>query len=254
MKYKKALVLDVDGTLNYVEPVPGLKVPSLISILRNQNILNDVYAAEAKELEKKYKPFENDPTISDELKFEKMHAWWSDHFKLKILHGLTLENVRTAIRSDSLIIRNGFKELMEYCKENNILVIFCSNAGLGADSISLLLERENIEIGGNVNMVSNQLKWSDDGVMIGFAEPIMHSGNKNEDFITAANIEIPDKVVLTGNSLGDAKMINNKEGRTVRRIVFCQDESRRSDFEKVFDLVLPETAGFESTLEELKKI
>lgn len=50
-----AFVFDVDGTMiqKYVD---GTEVPSLISILRNENILNDVYTEKAKDL-KKYVPF-----------------------------------------------------------------------------------------------------------------------------------------------------------------------------------------------------
>jgi 5'-nucleotidase len=86
--FKKLHILsDFDRTLtkSFVE---GIKVPSLISILRDYDYLCPEYVRESKELFEKYHPIEKDPNISPEDKKKAMYDWWTNHFRILIKYVL----------------------------------------------------------------------------------------------------------------------------------------------------------------------
>lgn len=66
---KLHVLADFDNTLTKAF-VKGRKVPSMISVLRDNNYLAPGYAKKAKALYEKYSPFEVNPTISKEEKKE----------------------------------------------------------------------------------------------------------------------------------------------------------------------------------------
>ncbi|MCX8179346.1 MAG: hypothetical protein N3E38_01235 [Candidatus Aenigmarchaeota archaeon] len=80
---KLHVVSDFDRTLTYGK-VNGRKIPSLISILRDENYLSEEYSKKAKELFEKYHPTETDTSIDVKEKKKLMQKWWEEHYKILI--------------------------------------------------------------------------------------------------------------------------------------------------------------------------
>jgi cytosolic 5'-nucleotidase 3 len=84
---KLHILADFDKTLTKAF-VNEKKIPSLISVLRDENYLTPDYPAKANALYEKYHAIEINPNIPKQEKKEKMEEWWRLHFKLLIESGL----------------------------------------------------------------------------------------------------------------------------------------------------------------------
>lgn len=243
------IVADVDGTLNMTnvkEDNKKIFVPSLIAAGRDSGILSDRFAECAKKDFAHYFAIEHNPDISHEEKVIQMENWWKSQFKNLQDEPLTLTHLKQMMNWEGLQLRRGWRELMDFCKDNNIPFVFLSSSGLGADAIKIFLEKQEL-MTPNVKIVSNQLTWDSSGVMTGYKEPIMHSFVDKENFLIESGIRIPSKVIVIGNSLGDANMVRDIKNRKVCRFGICQKKPNDDykvfsenwkRFEKVFYTVL----------------
>jgi cytosolic 5'-nucleotidase 3 len=249
------LVVDFDRTLikGFAD---GVEVPSANSILRNENHLDVDYMSRAHALYNEYRPIETDTNISHEEKSKKMHEWWSRHYDLKIEKKLNIKHLKDASNSKLIQLRPYTKEMFEICRDKNIPVVILSASGLGFDSIKFVLEKNNI-LFSNVHIVSNQLIYDDEGHVTGYKEPIIHSQNKSEEAIK--DFELRKNTVLIGDGLGDAKMVNDKQGRVVYRLGLydMRDSGKLEMHKNTFDEVVSSLDGeisFENVCDTLKEI
>ena len=83
------VISDFDRTLTK-EFVNGKRIPSIISILREERHLTEDYPEKAQGLFDKYHPIERDPKKSVEEKKKTLHKWWMEHFDLLIKSGLNV--------------------------------------------------------------------------------------------------------------------------------------------------------------------
>ena len=200
----KTLILDFDRTL-ICGKVNGVEVPSITSILRNENHLDEDYAKRAHALFEHYHAIEKNLDMSAADKSEKMHEWWTKHFDIMIEKKLNIKHIQQAVQSELLVFRPGVKEMLQAAFDKNIQVIILSAGGLGYDSIKLLLERDDMMCN-NIEIISNKMVWSNDGVMTGYLEPLIHSGNKY-NFIS--NEQIKKNIIIIGDGLHDAFIVKD---------------------------------------------
>lgn len=239
---KLHVLSDFDGTLTKVY-VNGKKVPSIISILRDEDYLIEGYADKAKALFAKYHSMEISHDITLDEKRKAMDNWWTEHNELLIDSKLNLNDIKKAIKSDNLQFREGSLDFMKSLNEYGIPLVILSSAGLGQESISLLLERDNARYD-NVNIVSNQFEWNGEGYAVDYKKPVITVFAKKE--VTLHGLPIFDKikgrknVVLLGNSLGDPEMIEGFDYDNLINVGFLDSDDKKDleAFKEVYDVVV----------------
>jgi len=175
---KLHILSDFDMTLTKAF-VDGEKVPSIISILRDGNYLTKDYAKKAHELFDKYHPIEIDLNIPLEERKRAMLEWWTRHFDLLIKSGLNKKDIEEAVKSEKIKLRRGVLGFIDLLNKFNVPLIILSSAGLGKESISMIIQREE-RIYENIHIISNSYKWDENGNAVGINEPIITVMNKSE--------------------------------------------------------------------------
>ena len=238
----KTFILDFDGTLIY-KRVNGIDVPSIISILREENHLDEDYMIRAKELFNYYHKIEKDTNISETEKDKYMREWWVKHYELKKEKGFNYKHLQEAIKSPLLKFRKGVSQFLKTASDKNINIIILSSAGLGYDSIKLLLERDGLMYN-NINIISNKLQYDKDGIFIGFEEPLIYGTNKKE-IIANLGARLDDNLIVIGDGLHDASIADNTINKNKLKIgifeYYGEDkEELYAKYQEVYDIVLAE--------------
>jgi 5'-nucleotidase len=223
--------------------VKGERIPSLISVLRDGNYLTKDYAAKAQALFDKYHPIEIDPKLSKKEKSKAMEEWWRTHYKLLIKTGLKKNDLKAILSSDKIQFRDGALEFLDFTHQKNIPVVIISGAGVGKESISMLLEKVG-RLYDNIHIVSNRFIWDKNGRAIGVREPIIHVFNKDEmaiqKFPFYSQIKDRKNVILLGDTLEDLDMIHGFDYENLLSIGFLNEEVKESlpFYKKVYDVVI----------------
>lgn len=255
---KLQVLADFDRTLttNFVN---GRKAPSLIAALRDGNYLTAEYAVKAQALYDYYQPFEEDVSLDLSSKRALMTEWWQRHFDLLIASGLREENIAAAIDNQLANLRDNVAEFMTLLAENNIPLIIFSASGLGASGLKYFLTRRSLWTD-NIILVANDFIWNEQGVAVGVQEPIIHSFNKNASMLSASlkteNLKKRDNVLLLGDSLGDAQMVDNTVYQALLKIGFLNDRIEESlpAYRQVYDALILNDGDFSLPLEILQEI
>ncbi|MDD5566695.1 MAG: hypothetical protein PHH01_00715 [Patescibacteria group bacterium] len=247
---KLHILADFDRTLTKAY-VRGQATSSLISILRDENYLTPDYPAKAKTLYKKYHAIETDPGVPLEEKKKAMREWWSKHFELLIASGLTKKDIELAmLKSGRVELREGAGEFLDILNQQNIPLIIMSSSGLGSDSISLFLHKEN-KLYKNIHIISNSFEWDNEGRAVAVHQPIVHMLNKDEtvvkDFPCYSQIRDRKNVILLGDSEGDVGMIAGFDYDNLIKIGFLNEgtDERLEQFKRVYDIIIVNDGTFE---------
>ncbi|KAF5308276.1 hypothetical protein FQR65_LT06269 [Abscondita terminalis] len=200
------------------------------------------YLSTEKELTSKYFPLEIDPNISHEEKRVFMEEWWSK--SQNALKGLTVSEVEIEETATKLgpSLRDGCYDLFKDLHAANVPVLVFS-AGLG-NSVLAVLKHFNVYLP-NVKIISNFLKYNDEGVIEGFNGPTIHVLNKNEYALQGTQyydlVQNRGNVILMGDSLGDAGMADGvPHAHSILKIGFLYDhiQDNLPGFMDTFDIVL----------------
>jgi cytosolic 5'-nucleotidase 3 len=122
--------MDFDGTITKAI-VDGKIVPSLISVLRDEDFLGTDYSQKAHALYNKYRPIEIDPNVPDDKKKIVMCEWWKAHFDLLIEKGFSRRHIERALQSARIQLRDGFNQFAATLADNNIPLVIMSCSGMG---------------------------------------------------------------------------------------------------------------------------
>ncbi len=76
------IVTDFDATLTQYFDHHGKSRPSIISLLRDENILDEEYSSLAHEMYSYYSAIEHDPSLDKDLKMATMNERWTKHKEL----------------------------------------------------------------------------------------------------------------------------------------------------------------------------
>lgn len=237
------VLADFDRTLT--KPfVNGKKTPSVISVLRDGNYISKEYAKKAHELFNKYHPIENDQTIPKEERKKAMYSWWSEHFELLIKSGLKKTHIKEIVKQDKIEFREGAFEFFDYLNEKQIPLVILSSAGLGKESISLMLEKYNKNYK-NIHIISNEYIWDEKGNAIEIKKPIIHILNKDETILKKIpkvyeEIKNRKNVLLLGDSDGDLEMIAGFNYNNLLKVGFLNEKVKENlnKYKKDFDVVI----------------
>lgn len=234
-------VLDFDRTIT--GPVNMEPAPPMISFLRESDILGEEYKEKAQANFLHYFPLEKSHELSHQEKSALMHEWWEKHLTQLVEFGLTKEKIFKIANSQNLVLRDGVKELFEFSNKNNVPIIIFSAGILGSESIKFFLEKNSLNIS-NTKIFTNELTFDQDGKVIGFKEPIIHSENKDEEILILEaklnNWTLRKNTILAGDGFGDVKMVLDKRDCTVLRIGISDKLRNKEEVElykKYFDCV-----------------
>jgi len=249
---------DFDRTLTRAF-VEGKSVPSIISILRDGNYLTPDYAQKANALYDKYHAIEIDPAVPLEEKKKTMREWWTTHFDLLIKSGLNKNDLKKAVESDKVQLRNGFAEFINLLRERDIPLIILSSSGLGGDAIRMYLERAG-NLYDNIHIISNSFKWNKDGLAAAVKEPIIHGMNKDETSIRNLPfyemIKSRRNILLLGDSLSDSEMAAGFDYDNLLKIGFLNEkvEENLESYKRDYDVVILNDASLDYVNELIRGI
>lgn len=240
---KKFHVLaDFDRTLTKCF-VNGKFIPSIISILRNENYLSEEYSEKAKALANYYRPIEFNNKISIKQKKKAMREWWTKHFNLLIESGLNKKNLERVINEGNVQFREGAEEFLDLLYQKKIPLIIISSSGIG-DLIPMYLKKYK-RLYSNIHIITNLYKWDKNGKSIGIPKPVIHSFNKDETMVKDfPNIykEIKNRknVLLLGDSIGDLGMITGFNYKNLIKIGFLNEniEKDLEIYKKKFEVII----------------
>ena len=258
-KDKIHVLADFDRTLTKYA-IEGEKITSLIAILRKDNLLNDEYSKIVGELFDKYHPIEIDPKIPINEKKEKMAEWWRLHNDELIKHKLNKKNLEQVINSAKIQFRKGALEFLDILHQQSIPLIIMSSSGLGTYTISRFLEKKG-KLYKNTHIISNTFEFDQEGNVIKFDEPVIHSLNKDETVIKDfpeifKQIEDKKNVILLGDNLEDIGMIEGFDYENLIKIGFLNEnvEENLLEFKKNFDAIILNDGEMDFVNKLLKEI
>ncbi|KAF5280499.1 hypothetical protein FQA39_LY18044 [Lamprigera yunnana] len=257
-KEKLQIITDFDKTLTKQHEVGKLFTSSFGVFARCPSV-SSKYVKCVKELMNKYQPIEIDPKIAHAEKNECMVTWWN-HIDTNIRgETVSYEEIEQTAIAEGPSLRDGSEDFFLDLKKANIPVLVFS-AGLG-DSVTAILRHSNI-MHSNVKVVSNFLKYDENGVICGFRNsPLIHVLNKNEHALKADDymkcIKGRDNVILMGDALGDCSMADGVyHAKNVLKIGFLYELISESlpFYMDAYDIVLEDDQTMNVPYEILKTV
>ena len=206
------------------------------------------------DLYEKYMPVEINYKIPYEEKYKDMERWYNDCMNLYYTYSLTKEKLEEAVNTSKLKFRKGAKEFLKNMYESNIPVIVIS-AGIG-NTIELFLKKNN-SLYKNMCIISNFIKFDENGNMKKFEEDIIHSMNKNlkHDLPKYFKEEIEKRKysLLLGDVLDDLKMVPEEQIINTITVNFLNEkvEENLEKCKENFDIVLTGKDGCFEVVEEI---
>ena len=256
---KLHVLADFDRTLTYAL-VNGKKIPSLISVLRDEKYLTPDYPEKANALYEKYHSIETDLSIPLEEKKKAMEEWWTIHFELLIKSNLSKNDIVKAVESNNIVLRDGLIEFLNTLKINNIPLVVLSSSGLGKEAIELCLEKKRLFLE-NIHIISNSFEWDESGKAISVKEPIIHTLNKDETAIKNfpeifEKVKERKNIILLGDSIFDIDMASGFDCKNLIKIGFLNEEieSNLENYKKAFDILILNDSSIEFVNQLLKEI
>jgi cytosolic 5'-nucleotidase 3 len=253
------VLADFDRTLTKVL-VNGKKIQSIQAILRDGSYLTPDYAAKAHALFEKYHPIEIDPGIPYAEKKEKMKEWWQAHNQLMIESGLNKNDILRVARDPIIQMRSGAKEFLQTLAQQNIPVVIMSSAGLGILSISSILERDMCFFD-NIQIISNEFEFDNNGLAIKVKEPIIHVLNKDETVIKDfpdifERVKAKKNVILLGDNIEDIDMVIGFEYDNLLKIGFLNENIKENldKYKENFDLIILNDGDMEFVNKLMKEL
>eukprot|EP00123_Amoebidium_parasiticum_P012255 comp21227_c0_seq1/m.28884 comp21227_c0_seq1/g.28884 ORF comp21227_c0_seq1/g.28884 comp21227_c0_seq1/m.28884 type:complete len:321 (-) comp21227_c0_seq1:39-1001(-) len=235
------VITDFDRTLTMykVDGKPGL---TSHGIVEDSGMLSAGFHDRLVSLKNKYYPIEIDPKIDLDTKYQKMEEWWDQAHQEFVRERLNKATIPDMVAKAHVVLRDGTQEMFATLHREGVpLLVF--SAGLG-DVIEEVLRQQGLMRYDNVHVVSNFMKFDDQGYVVGFQGRNIHVLNKSEaaihDTPYAAEVEARHNVILLGDSLGDVQMSEGVMTDTVLKIGFLNDscEEKLPQYSATFDLVV----------------
>lgn len=211
------------------------------SILAESRLMCEEYVSFRTNLYNTYRPIELDDTMPLDVKSKYISEWFRKHIDALVLYKITKKLISDASMCDFIMeFRNGVKEFLYYLSENNVPVIIIS-AGVGNFVEQFLINNDCYF--SNIHIISNMIKFDDNGEALGVAGNIIHPNNKNETELSDEILEIignRENKILLGDQISDIQMLKDPNDSKAIKIGFCEssDERDNEEFEKFFDIVM----------------
>lgn len=220
----------------------------------NKEVLGNKIIEEQNKLYQIYYPIELDYTIDIEEKRKSMIEWYNKCMDLYYEHELTKEKLEKSIDMSNINFRKGAKEFLNTMNERQIPVIILS-AGIG-NVIQRFLTKNNCYYK-NIHIISNFIKFNEDGTMKKFNDNMIHTLNKTMQKCLHQewNEKISNKEygLLIGDLIEDKNMIQEENWDKTILVGFLNNkiEENQKMYEEKFDIVLSKE---NATFDNIRKI
>jgi 5'-nucleotidase len=253
------VISDFDRTLTKCF-VNDKMVPSLISVLRDENMLVSGYSEKAQALFKKFHAIEVDDSLSIAEKIPFMEQWWGEHGQLLVDSGLNKKDLENICRSSNIVYRNLVFECINLLNLNNVPFVVLSASGAGVESVEYSLDFKKLNLS-NVFVISNRYVWDEKGFAIERVKPYIHTFNKSgssiiENKLVHSNITGRKNVILLGDSLGDCHMADGLIYDNVLKIGFLNSDvgNKLRSYKSHYDVVITGDCEFDFVYNFLKEL
>ena len=231
------VVIDFDRTITYKDSADSWDAAG--------KMLGEEFKQKLGNLYEKYRPIELDYQISYEEKEKAMEIWYQECMDLYYEYGLTKETLEKSINESRLIFRIGALEFLKDMRENNVPVIILS-AGIG-NVIEYVMQKNGlITNDSNMKIISNFIKFDEQGKMKKFEDDMIHTLNKTmknhlsnsyEEYLSKR-----PKKLLVGDLIEDKKMLEQNECDNAIMVGFYNEQTNTNldKYKSEFDIVLTE--------------
>ncbi|KAH3742832.1 7-methylguanosine phosphate-specific 5'-nucleotidase A [Pelomyxa schiedti] len=231
---------------------------STFGAIENCSYVSEDYRTQCRKMLEHYIPIELDPHIPIDEKTAAMKKWWADAYALLAAQGLRKEYLSSIGTTALVQFREGCLEFFKFLEEQNI-PLFIFSAGVTDVIEALLRAKLGIELPRNAHIISNKAIWNDEGVLVGFQDPVIHSLNKNcfrvleshlppelvSTGVACPNPTTPFHTLLLGDTLGDACMsqclaTTSLSTSVVVRLCFLSDDAEQhaKQYGAAFDVLV----------------
>lgn len=250
------VIADFDRTLTKAS-ANGTKSYTTFGWVEKSGLVSRICAKHIRALFDIYHPIEMADKISRTEKNEKMIEWWSKVLQTIVESGVSREAIDAVVQKENIAIREGALEFLENLARYNIpLLIF--SAGLG-DIIESYLKFKG-KLYSDIYVISNFLKFDNNGKAIGYNSQIIHSFNKNEYLIKNSpyyrQIVARKNAILLGDLIEDSRMSDGLTHDCIIKIGFLNTkvENLFNEYAEIFDVVIPNDGSMYHVNVMLKKI
>ena len=213
----------------------------------NKKAMGQEIANDLNKLYEKYAPIELDYTIDMKEKEKYMLEWYTKSMNLYYTYHLTKEKLKNCVSNSYLKLREGAKDFLSKLYENQIPVIIFS-AGIG-NVIEQFLKEKNCYYN-NITIISNFIKFDENGNMIKFSADMIHTLNKNIDKLGDLKVKEIIKTkeyrIVIGDLVDDITMMGEYPEHKSLKIGFLNKNITENleVYKKNFDIVLTEANNF----------
>ena len=206
-------------------------------------MLGEDFKQKSYKLYQKYRPIEQDYTITYKEKNKAMEIWYKACMDLYYEYGLTKEKLEESVQKSELKFRDGMKDFLKEMHQKNIPVIICS-AGIG-NVIELYLKAQNCYYD-NMYIISNFLTFDENGQIEEYKNKLIHTMNKTINGNLPEEIESKLKGrkyrLLLGDTIEDKQMLDESENSNTITVGFLNDkiEQNLELYKKEFDVCIVE--------------
>ncbi|KAI9020415.1 pyrimidine 5'-nucleotidase [Hyaloraphidium curvatum] len=238
------IVADFDMTLTkYWVPGPAdgklQRNVSSHGLVMRSSAMTDELRRRTDDLYRLFYPIEVSHTVPQAEKVAAMEEWWIKAHEIIMESRMKKSDIVEMVRGTVVQFRGGTDRLMDLVEQLRIPMLVFS-AGL-ANVIEEILRQHDL-LPPHLHIVSNQMLFSEDGTVCGFAEPLIHVFNKSEAVLPdTMDVETRPNVLLLGDSLGDLHMSDGLKSTHVELTLgfLNHDEDRlRQQYLDAFDIVL----------------
>ena len=233
--------------MDYDKTITSSKSEDSWAASANRKALGENIANDLNRYYEKYGPIEFDYTMDIKKREKYIIEWYDKCMELYYTYHLTKQKLKESIDNSELTLRNGVKDFLFKLHKNDIPVIILS-AGIG-NVIEQSLKKEECYYN-NIHMISNFIKFDENGNMIKFCDNMIHSLNKNidklSDYSLKEQIETKEYRIVIGDLVEDIYMMGEYPEHKSLKIGFL-NKNVKENFEvykKNFDIVLTEEGNF----------
>ena len=185
-----------------------------------------------------------------------MIEWYQKCMETYYKFNLTKAKVEKSIKTSNIELRTGVIEFFNFTKEEKIPIIILS-AGIG-NTIEEILKQNSCYFE-NIQIISNFIKFNNEGYMLKYEEDLIHSLNKNIDKINQK--EIIDMIknkeyrIVIGDLIEDIKMAGNYPDDKLIKIGFLNQNVNENleKYKEKFDIVLTKESQDFKKIREIVK-
>ena len=233
--------------LDYDKTITSSESEDSWATTANRKVMGQEISNDLDKLYEKYGPIELDYTIDEKEKEKYMIEWYVKSMDLYYTYHLTKEKLKKCINNSNLELREGVKDFLLKLYKNNVPVIIFS-AGIG-NVIEQFLKGKNCYYN-NITIISNFIKFDENGNMIKFSDNMIHSLNKNIDKL--GNLQLKEKIkakeyrMVIGDLVEDIHMMGEYPESKSLKIGFLTKNIMENleIYKKNFDIVLTEKNNF----------